>query len=121
MAKDTIINNLKTKIMDIKELFERLTIVIKNGNRIVRETEGEKQAYELERMKEANVALMFGRLDAIDFRDIFVIENEDKAKSYNELRELQGSDFNTIKGIRKLHVCVFNKQNDFKGTYIPIN
>ena len=107
--------------MERSGLIKNINAVIKNGNRICRENKGMVHDSSLKRLKEARAALLSGEMDAIEYRDLFVIDGENEAKSYEELRSIQGASFKTIKGIRQLCVCFYNKANDYRGEYICIN
>jgi len=107
--------------MEKVELIKRINAVIKNGERISKDNKGMVHDSSLKRLKEAKAALLFGELDAITYRDLFVIDGENEAKSYEELRSIQGASFKTIKGIRSLFICVYNEENNYHGKYIPIN
>ena len=107
--------------MEKVELIKRINAVIKNGYRISKDNKGMVHDSSLKRLKEAKAALLLGELDAITYRDLFVIDGENEAKSYEELRSIQGASFNTIKGIRSLCICLYNENNNYKGEYIQIN
>lgn len=107
--------------MEKIELIKSINAVIKNGNRISKDNKGMVHDHSLKRLKEAKSALLLGEIDAITYRDLFVIEGDDDTLSYEKLRRLQGSSYETIKGVRDLYICVFNIKNNYKGEYILIN
>ena len=105
--------------MKEEDLISRINVMIKNGNRICK---GQKDVYtkDLKRLKAAKKALSSGSFDAVEFCDLFEINNENKTKSYNALRLAQGGAVETIKAVRPLHVCVYNADNNYQGEYIQI-
>ena len=107
--------------MKRSKLIKNISAVIKNGNRICMENKGMVHNSSLERLKEAKAVLSSGEIDAIEYRDLFVIDGENEFKSYQELRRVQGASFKTIKCIRQLCICLYNKANDYRGEYIHIN
>jgi hypothetical protein len=107
--------------MEKIELIKSINAVIKNGNRISKYNKGMVHDSSLKRLKKAKSALLFGELDAITYRDIFIIDGENEAKSYEELRSIQGASFKTIKCIRSLCICLYNENNNYKGENVRIN
>jgi len=107
--------------MEKVELIKSINAIIKKGNKICKEQKGSIHDGGFKRLKKAKAALLSGVFDAITYRDLFIIKGENEAKSYEELRRLQGASFKTIKSIMPLFICVYNEENNYRGKYIPIN
>lgn len=107
--------------MKKSELINSINSIIINGNKICKENKGMVDNSVLKRLKKAKSALLLENMDAIEYRDLFVIDGENENKSYKELRNIQGATIRTIQGIRSLCICLYNKNNNYKGEYIRIN
>jgi len=107
--------------MEKNDLISLIGEIIRRGDAILLNNIGITDTLALNRLRAAKRMLLSDSLDAIEFRDVFKIENEGKGKSFSELRWIQGASCNTIKGVRKLCICLYNKDNNYKGEYIPIN
>lgn len=78
------------------------------------------QSYEIDRLLLLKSAIKKHKFDAIEFRDILEIDLFD-CKSYAELRQKKIDNYKLIKGFNNLSICIFNKENNFKGEYIYLN
>ena len=107
--------------MEKNELIKIISDIIKRGNRAILSNRGATDTFALNRLRVAKRMLLSGKLDAIEFRDVFELENEEKAVSYSDLRHSQGASYNTIIGIRPISICCYNISNCYKGEYIYIN
>lgn len=81
----------------------------------------DKRDFLSQRLSNARRDLKNNSFDAIEYRDIFELKDENKYSSFKEYREKNGSGIDTIETFRKLSAFVCNKGNDWKGEYILIN
>ena len=102
------------------ELTKELSFLIKTSNEKISIYNNLTQANVLKRLIYLKKMIRNGSFDAIEFRDILDLHLFD-CKSYAELREKKLDNFELVKGFRRLSICVFNAENNFKGVYVYLN
>ena len=102
------------------ELTKELSLLIKTSNEKISIYNNLTQANVLKRLIYLKKMIRNGSFDAIEFRDILELQLFD-CKSYAELREKKLDNFELVKGFRRLSICVFNAENNFKGVYVYLN
>ena len=102
------------------ELTKELSLLIKTSNEKISIYNNLTQANVLKRLIYLKKMIRNGSFDAIEFRDILELQLFD-CKSYAELREKKLYNFELVKGFRKLSICIFNAENNFKGVYVYLN
>ena len=102
------------------ELIKELSFLIKTSNKKISIYNNLTQANVLKRLIYLKKMIRNGSFDAIEFRDILELQLFD-CKSYAELREKKLDNFELVKGFRRLSICVFNTENNFKGVYVYLN
>ena len=102
------------------ELTKELSLLIKTSNEKISIYNNLTQANVLKRLIYLKKMIRNGSFDAIEFRDILELQLFD-CKSYAELREKKLDNFELVKGFRRLSICVFNTENNFKGVYVYLN
>lgn len=106
--------------MEEYELTKELSLLIKTSNEKISIYNNLTQANVLKRLIYLKKMIRNGSFDAIEFRDILELQLFD-CKSYAELREKKLDNFELVKGFRRLSICVFNAENNFKGVYVYLN
>ena len=102
------------------ELTKELSLLIKTSNEKISIYNNLTQANVLKRLIYLKKMIRNGSFDAIEFCDILELQLFD-CKSYAELREKKLDNFELVKGFRRLSICVFNAENNFKGVYVYLN
>ena len=107
--------------MERNELLKELATLIKSGN-VVKKANGNAiiLSKDLNRLRSLKASIRKDALDSIEYRDVLDI-NMHNCRSFSELRNLNLDNYTLIKGFRKLSVCVFSSDNDYKGNYIYLN
>ena len=102
------------------ELTKELSFLIKTSNEKISIYNNLTQANVLKRLIYLKKMIRNGSFDAIEFSDILELQLFD-CKSYAELREKKLDNFELVKGFRRLSICVFNAENNFKGVDVYLN
>jgi len=106
--------------MKEQELIKELSLLIKTSNEKISIYNNLTQTHVLKRLIYLKKMIRNGSFDAIEFCDILDLHLFD-CKSYAELREKKLDNYELVKGFRKLSICVFNAENNFKGVDVYLN
>lgn len=107
--------------MKRNELLKEIANLQKKYNEIVCLNHGSIiQDIDIKRLVLLKKSLKDNTLDSVEYRDILDIDMNN-CQSYADLRNKNIDNYKLIKGFRKLSICVFNAENNFKGVYVYLN